>query len=75
MYVCLCLGITSSQVRQAIQAGACTVAQVMECSAAGTCCGACRPTIAELVEEATGESGAAPPRRSLPLLPLVPSAA
>ncbi|MDC0683189.1 (2Fe-2S)-binding protein [Sorangium sp. So ce693] len=40
--------------------GACSVSQVMECTGAGTRCGSCRSTIAELVGE---RDGASTPRR------------
>ena len=76
MYVCLCHGITDRQVRHALREGACSVDQVMECTAAGTCCGGCRPAIAEIVERARAEGAEAPSsRHSLPMLPTAPSAA
>src|SRR5689334_3799253 len=60
MYICLCLGVTDRQIDQAIDAvrrdhpldRACTVAEVMSCSGAGTRCGACRPEIAQRVAAA-----------------------
>jgi bacterioferritin-associated ferredoxin len=75
MYVCLCHGITDRQVRHAIREGACSAEQVMECTAAGTCCGGCRPAIAELVERARAEAEAPSSRHSLPMLPAAASSA
>ncbi|MGK3965728.1 (2Fe-2S)-binding protein [Sorangium sp. So ce136] len=60
MYVCLCMGVCDREIREAMNEGACSVSEVMECTGAGTRCGSCRPTIAKLVGE--GEA-AAPPRR------------
>jgi bacterioferritin-associated ferredoxin len=68
MYVCLCRAVTDRQVRHAIRAGACSVADVMECTRAGTCCGGCHSTLEEIIEEEQGSS-AADERRSLPMLP------
>jgi len=49
MYVCLCLGVSDRDLRRAVEAGACSAAEVMACTGAGTRCGACRPTVATLV--------------------------
>ncbi|AGP34891.1 (2Fe-2S)-binding protein [Sorangium sp. So ce296] len=43
--------------------GACSVAEVMECTGAGTRCGSCQPTIAKLV--GAGEPVAAPRRLTM----------
>lgn len=49
MYVCLCAGVTSQQVAEAIAAGASTTKQVGELTGAGTVCGRCRNTIRALI--------------------------
>lgn len=49
MYVCLCTGVTDKQIRKTLSEGACTVEEVMLCTGAGTRCGSCRSSIAELV--------------------------
>jgi bacterioferritin-associated ferredoxin len=54
MYVCLCLGVTDRDIRRQIEDGACSVAEVMRCTGAGTRCGSCRSTIAAM----TGSSDA-----------------
>ena len=69
MYVCLCRAVTDRQVRTAIRSGACSVADVMECTRAGTCCGGCHPTIEDILEEEREPAAAAEERRSLPVVP------
>jgi bacterioferritin-associated ferredoxin len=64
MYVCLCMGVSDGEIKDAIREGACSVHEVMECTGAGTGCGSCRSTIHELVSRSTPSSG----RRSLPLI-------
>ena len=68
MYVCLCRAVTDRQVRHAIRGGACSVADVMECTRAGTCCGSCHSTLEELIDDEREASGGGE-RRSLPMLP------
>ena len=41
MYICLCLGVTTSTVQQAIDAGARSTKQVAEACGAGSVCGRC----------------------------------
>jgi bacterioferritin-associated ferredoxin len=67
MYVCLCRAVTDRQVRHAVRAGACSIADVMECTRAGTCCGGCHATIEEIIDEEQSTSTAGE-RRSLPVL-------
>ncbi|HEY7054521.1 MAG TPA: (2Fe-2S)-binding protein [Mycobacterium sp.] len=45
MYVCLCLGITTETVRDAVTNGACTSRQVASACGAGSQCGRCRRTV------------------------------
>lgn len=52
MYVCLCVGVTSQQVIDAIAAGAVTTKQVGEATGAGTVCGRCRGGIRALIAAA-----------------------
>ncbi|WP_437783034.1 (2Fe-2S)-binding protein [Sorangium sp. So ce1097] len=70
MYVCLCMGVCDREIREAMNEGACSVSEVMECTGAGTRCGSCQPTIAKLV----GAGEVAPTPRRLTMAP-VPSAA
>jgi len=52
MYVCLCEAVTDHEIRNAVEGGACSVAEVMLCTRAGTRCGSCRSEIADTVAAA-----------------------
>ncbi|HEX7323279.1 MAG TPA: (2Fe-2S)-binding protein [Mycobacterium sp.] len=49
MYVCLCRGITSQTVSEAVAAGASTSNQVAAACGAGTDCARCRRTIQTII--------------------------
>ncbi len=49
MIVCICRRVTDHQIRTAIEDGASTVAEVGMACRAGTGCGACQETIAEML--------------------------
>ncbi|BBX21239.1 (2Fe-2S)-binding protein [Mycolicibacter terrae] len=49
MYVCLCAGVTSQQVIDAVKDGASTTRQVGERTGAGTVCGRCKSNIRALI--------------------------
>ncbi|HUL99243.1 MAG TPA: (2Fe-2S)-binding protein [Mycobacterium sp.] len=49
MYVCLCLGITTETVREAIDCGASTSRQVAAACGAGSQCGRCRRTVRAII--------------------------
>lgn len=51
MYVCVCKAITDNQVVQAIDQGANTRRQVMQCTGAGGVCGKCAQSLKSLLEE------------------------
>lgn len=53
MYVCVCKAVTDSQVVHAIDQGACTRKQLMQCTGAGGVCGKCMQSIKSLLEEKT----------------------
>jgi bacterioferritin-associated ferredoxin len=59
MYVCLCLGITTEAVRDAIEDGASTSRQVASACGAGSQCGRCRRTVRAIIDAHAGQ-GAAP---------------
>jgi len=50
MYVCLCLGITTEAVRDAIDGGASTSRQVAAACGAGSQCGRCRRTVRAIID-------------------------
>jgi bacterioferritin-associated ferredoxin len=49
MWVCYCNRIRDGAIRRAIRDGACTVRCIARATGAGTTCGGCRPTIAEIL--------------------------
>jgi bacterioferritin-associated ferredoxin len=51
VYVCLCNGITDSQIREAAQQGARSVRDLEQCLGVASGCGRCQPYAAELLEE------------------------
>jgi bacterioferritin-associated ferredoxin len=59
MFVCLCNGVTSQVVADAVEAGATTTKQVAKACGAGAECGRCRRTVRAIIEAA----GTAEPKR------------
>lgn len=53
MYVCICLAVTDRQVRQAIDGGACTRKQLIECLGVGRVCGKCNHEVKALLMAAS----------------------
>lgn len=49
MYVCLCMGVTSETVRDAVADGAATSKQVADACGAGLGCGRCRRTVRAII--------------------------
>jgi bacterioferritin-associated ferredoxin len=54
MYVCLCNGITSQVVAEAVAQGASTTNEIAKSCGAGTECGRCRRTLRAMLTAATG---------------------
>jgi bacterioferritin-associated ferredoxin len=52
MYVCLCKGVTSQTVVDAVADGASTTNQVAKASGAGSDCGRCRRTVQAIIKAA-----------------------
>lgn len=50
MFVCLCHGITSHEVADAVDCGASTTRQVAQACGAGADCGRCRRTVRAIIE-------------------------
>jgi bacterioferritin-associated ferredoxin len=63
MYICLCLGVTTSTVQQAIDAGARSTKQVAEACGAGSVCGRCNHTIRTMIEAAAPDPPSGKPDR------------
>ena len=57
MWVCFCRAVNDRAVREAVEAGARTDAEVAQACGAGDRCGGCLPAIARLLQET--ESAAA----------------
>jgi bacterioferritin-associated ferredoxin len=51
MYVCICRAVSDKEIKEAIDAGADTVAAVTVACCAGDDCGACHGVIQELIDE------------------------
>jgi bacterioferritin-associated ferredoxin len=49
MYVCLCNGVTDTEIRTAVEAGAASAEAVMLATRAGARCGSCRAEVAQIV--------------------------
>ena len=60
MFVCHCRAVTDGEIREAIAAGACDLAEVGRHCGAGITCGGCCPLIQELLAEHAGRAPAAP---------------
>lgn len=54
--ICHCRGINDQSVRDAIDDGMETVEELAEICGTGSDCGGCRPVLAELIVERTGQS-------------------
>ena len=50
MYVCLCNGVTDTDILAAVDSGATTLDAVVLATRAGSRCGTCRTEIAQMVE-------------------------
>lgn len=61
MIVCVCHAVSDRVIRASITSGASSVKEVGRACRAGTCCGTCRPMIAQLVREHTPRVDATPP--------------
>jgi bacterioferritin-associated ferredoxin len=62
MFVCLCLGVTSQEVTNAVENGASTSKQVATACGAGSDCGRCRRTVRAVIasmRDAHGSQAAA----------------
>lgn len=69
MYVCICIGVTDHQIREAALAGCETVAELTMRTGCGSNCGSCLGMAADLLEQARN-TGSLP----LPVLGLAQAA-
>jgi bacterioferritin-associated ferredoxin len=56
MYVCLCKGVTSQAVMDAVAHGASTTKKVAQACGAGSDCGRCRRTVQAIIKAAEAEA-------------------
>ncbi|MCV7089781.1 (2Fe-2S)-binding protein [Mycobacterium interjectum] len=60
MFVCLCNGVTSQTVAEAVAAGASTTKDVAQACGAGADCGRCRRTVQALLRSSAPDRTARP---------------
>lgn len=60
MVVCLCLALSDRAIRATIASGVFTVDELAVACQAGTGCGACRPVLERMIDEAGGPVAACP---------------
>lgn len=53
MIVCICRAVPEQTIREVVAQGAATLEEVALACRAGTVCGACRPTITEIIKTAS----------------------
>ena len=51
MYVCICRGVTDSQIRRAVDQGVSSLSQLRRELAVAACCGRCAPMAREILRE------------------------
>jgi bacterioferritin-associated ferredoxin len=51
MYVCICRGITDSQIRRAVDQGVASLSQLRRELSVAACCGRCAPMAREIIRE------------------------
>ncbi|WP_163756846.1 (2Fe-2S)-binding protein [Mycobacterium botniense] len=65
MFVCLCVGVTSQTVAEAVAAGASTSKQVAAICGAGSECGRCRRTVRAIIAAASNPTSTRPASQSI----------
>ena len=58
MFVCLCIGVTSHVVSEAVSIGASTSKEVAAACGAGSDCGRCKRTVRSIIESYFANNGA-----------------
>ncbi|MFM2486301.1 bacterioferritin-associated ferredoxin [Celerinatantimonas yamalensis] len=56
MFICLCQGITDSQIRQAVRDGNMTLAEVRQKLPVATQCGRCTQSVKDVINEELAQS-------------------
>lgn len=71
MYVCVCNGVTDSEIREVAAAGCRSVAELTMRTGCGASCGSCLETATQLIDDARAMREPA----ALPMLPVLHHAA
>lgn len=59
MYICICRGITENQIRRELESGSsCSFEDLQDNLEVGICCGQCKVSATEIVEEMSAENTA-----------------
>jgi nitrite reductase (NADH) large subunit len=66
--ICNCNEVPKGRIVQAIRDGQCSVAQIGECTRAGTGCGTCQPLLAQLIDAYGPNRGKAPARNKVEVM-------
>lgn len=56
MYVCLCKGVTDSQIKEAVYDGVTSVGQLRKCLGVASQCGKCGITAREILQQTLAEA-------------------
>ncbi|NOU43593.1 MAG: (2Fe-2S)-binding protein [Methyloglobulus sp.] len=51
MYVCVCKAVTDTQIKNALDEGACSRRELFKCLGVGKDCGKCNPHVRELLHD------------------------
>lgn len=63
MYVCICMGVTEKDIRDAVSAGLSSPTEIMDHTGAGSRCGTCRSTVAAMLDGSTAKDAPSVSRR------------
>ncbi|MGO1718573.1 MAG: (2Fe-2S)-binding protein [Luteimonas sp.] len=76
MYVCLCHGVTDSEIREAAEAGCAGMSELMMRTGCGSSCGCCVETASGMLEALQARDTGAAAQEGTPLaLPVIAAAA
>lgn len=51
MFVCICNAVTDQEIRQAVELGACSFAQISDQLGVASCCGKCRKEACQVIKQ------------------------
>ena len=56
MYVCICNSVTDSDIRDAVEDGACNMRQLRQSTGCGSKCGCCKEMAVEILQQSLQET-------------------